>query len=47
MTQTRILAVDDEPLNLAIIEEYLCEEQNYTLDTAQDGECAWTALESA
>jgi DNA-binding response OmpR family regulator len=39
--------VDDEPLNLAIIEEYLCEEQNYTLDTAQDGECAWTALESA
>ena len=39
--------MDDEPLNLAIIEEYLCEEQNYTLDTAQDGECAWTALESA
>ena len=47
MTQIRILAVDDEPLNLAIIEEYLCEESNYTLDTAQDGECAWTALESA
>jgi DNA-binding response OmpR family regulator len=47
MTQTRILAVDDEPLNLAIIEEYLCEEANYILDTAQDGECAWTALESA
>lgn len=47
MTQTRILAVDDEPLNLAIIEEYLCEEPTYTLDTAQDGECAWTALESA
>lgn len=47
MTHTRILAVDDEPLNLAIIEEYLCEEPNYALDTAQDGECAWTALEGA
>lgn len=47
MTQTHILAVDDEPLNLAIIEEYLCEETDYILDTAHDGECAWTALEGA
>jgi DNA-binding response OmpR family regulator len=47
MTPTRILAVDDEPLNLAIIEEYLSEETDYVLDTAHDGECAWTALEGA
>lgn len=47
MNQTRILVVDDEPLNLAIIEEYLCEEASYALDTAQDGECAWRALESS
>ncbi len=47
MSQTRILVVDDEPLNLAIIEEYLCEEPSYALDTAEDGECAWTALEAA
>ncbi len=47
MTRTRILAVDDEPLNLAIIEEYLCEEASYTLDTAENGEIAWSALEAA
>lgn len=47
MKQTRILAVDDEPINLAIIEEYLCEEESYALDTAQDGEIAWTALTGA
>ena len=37
MSQTRILVVDDEPLNLAIIEEYLCEEPSYVLDTAAEG----------
>ncbi|MCK6404621.1 MAG: response regulator [Rhodocyclaceae bacterium] len=47
MSQTRILVVDDEPLNLAIIEEYLCEETAYSLDTAADGESAWAALESS
>jgi len=44
MTTTRILTVDDEPLNLAIIEEYLSEEPDYRLDTASDGEEAWRAL---
>lgn len=47
MNPTRILVVDDEPLNLAIIEEYLCEEPSYVLDTATEGESAWTALEAA
>ena len=47
MTPMRILAVDDEPLNLAIIEEYLGEVAGYSLDTAADGETAWRALEAA
>ena len=46
MSNIRILAVDDEPLNLAIIEEYLSDE-HYVLDTAEDGERAWTALTTA
>ncbi|HEX5803243.1 MAG TPA: response regulator [Azospira sp.] len=47
MTSTRILTVDDEPLNLAIIEEYLSDEPDYRLDTASNGEQAWQALEAA
>ncbi len=47
MTTIRILTVDDEPLNLAIIEEYLSEERNYRLDSAGDGEAAWQILEAA
>lgn len=47
MTITRILTVDDEPLNLAIIEEYLSGEPEYRLDTAGNGEEAWQALTTA
>lgn len=47
MSQTRILVVDDEPLNLAIIEEYLGEDPSYALSTAGDGESGWVMLESA
>jgi CheY-like chemotaxis protein len=47
MPITRILTVDDEPLNLAIIEEYLSGEADYELDTAGNGEEAWQALEAA
>ena len=47
MATTRILTVDDEPLNLAIIEEYLAEEADYRLDSASDGEQAWQALEDS
>ncbi len=46
MSHSRILAVDDEPLNLAIIEEYLSEE-SCTVDTAANGEEAWTSLVAA
>lgn len=46
MSTTRILAVDDEPLNLAIIEEYLSDD-SYVIDTAEDGEKAWAMLSAA
>lgn len=46
MAATRILTVDDEPLNLAIIDEYLSGETDYQLDTARTGEEAWRALEN-
>jgi len=36
---TRILSVDDEPINLAIIEECLSED-GYQLDEAEDGDVA-------
>lgn len=42
----RMLAVDDEPLNLEIIGEFLSEE-DYLLDFASGGEEAWSLLESA
>ncbi|MCP5267760.1 MAG: response regulator [Zoogloeaceae bacterium] len=47
MSQTRILAVDDEPLNLAIIEEYLSDEPGYLINAVQDGEAAWSALDES
>ncbi len=43
---TRLLVVDDEPVNLEIIGEYL-EHEPYELDFARDGEQAWNMLESA
>ncbi|MBW7902804.1 MAG: response regulator [Rhodocyclaceae bacterium] len=47
MATTRILIVDDEPINRAVIDEYLSEEPDYLLDTASDGEDAWRALQEA
>ncbi len=47
MATIRVLTVDDEPLNLAIIDEYLSAEPGYRLDTAENGEEAWRALEEA
>lgn len=44
--QPRMLAVDDEPLNLEIIGEFLSDE-NYLLDFASGGEEAWSKLENA
>ena len=42
----RILIVDDEPLNVEILLEYL-EDSGYELDTAEDGQEAWEKLEAA
>ena len=41
----RLLAVDDEPINLAIISECLGED-GYQIDQAEDGEAAWTLMQS-
>lgn len=40
---TRILSVDDEPINLAIIAESLSED-GYLIDEAEDGEAAWSLI---
>ena len=42
----QILVVDDEPLNLEIIAEYL-DDPTYVLTNAHDGEDAWTKLRDA
>jgi len=44
MTHWRILAVDDEPINLDIILEIL-DQPEFVVDTAADGDCAWQALQ--
>lgn len=46
MKQARILAVDDEPLNLEIIREYL-DDPRWTVDLAPNAERAWEKLEAA
>jgi DNA-binding response OmpR family regulator len=45
MTQSRILIVDDEELNLEILLEYFDGEPDFTLVTAADGEYAWDLLQ--
>jgi len=42
----RLLIVDDEPLNVEILLEYL-EDGGYELDTAEDGQEAWEKLAAA
>jgi len=44
MSKSTILVVDDEPINTAIITEYLAEE-GYEFRTATDGAAAWDLLE--
>lgn len=46
MTETRILLVDDEPLNLEILVDYFEGEEPYTVETADDGEAAWQLLQN-
>lgn len=44
----KVLVVDDEPLNLMIISEYLqSADDDYQWDTAEDGEQAWNLLVQA
>jgi CheY-like chemotaxis protein len=40
---TRILSVDDEPINLLIIAECLADD-GYQIDEAEDGEAAWSLI---
>ena len=44
--KTRILAVDDEALNLEILLEYFADESALVLDTADGGEAAWALLQN-
>ncbi len=44
--KTRILAVDDEALNLEILLEYFADENALSLDTADGGEAAWALLQN-
>lgn len=45
--QARILIVDDEPMNLAIITQYLEDSgKGYLLETAEDGHVAWEKLKA-
>jgi CheY-like chemotaxis protein/anti-sigma regulatory factor (Ser/Thr protein kinase) len=44
-TEPRVLLVDDEPLNLEMLTEYL-EASGYALDTAEHGASAWAQLEA-
>ncbi len=46
MTQRHILVVDDEPINLMIIREYL-EGPQYDLDLVESANIAWQRLETA
>jgi len=41
---TRLLAVDDEPINLAIISECFADD-GYLIDEAEDGEAAWSMMQ--
>lgn len=44
--KTRILAVDDEALNLEILLEYFADECALSLETADGGEAAWALLQN-
>lgn len=46
MTDTRVLLVDDEPLNLEILVDYFEGEAPFSVETAEDGESAWQLLKA-
>jgi DNA-binding response OmpR family regulator/anti-sigma regulatory factor (Ser/Thr protein kinase) len=45
MTETRVLLVDDEPLNLEILVDYFEGEAPFAVETADGGETAWQLLQ--
>ena len=45
MIETRVLLVDDEPLNLEILVDYFEGEEPFVVDTANGGEAAWQLLQ--
>ncbi len=45
MTETHVLMVDDEALNLEILNEYFDGEAGFLLDSANSGEAAWALLQ--
>ncbi len=46
MTETHVLMVDDEALNLEILNEYFDGEAGFLLDSANSGEAAWALLQN-
>ena len=44
MTETRVLLVDDEPLNLEILLDHFDDEPSFAIVTAENGEVAWQRL---
>jgi CheY-like chemotaxis protein len=47
MTDTRVLLVDDEPLNLEILVDYFEGEAPFSVETADNGEAAWQLLKQS
>jgi len=47
MTDTRVLVVDDEPLNLEILVDYFDGEEPFSVATADGGEAAWQLLKQS
>lgn len=45
MIDAKILVIDDEPINIEILLEYLADEASSQPDTAGDGESAWQLLQ--
>ncbi|PKO29574.1 MAG: response regulator receiver protein [Betaproteobacteria bacterium HGW-Betaproteobacteria-7] len=47
MIDAKILVIDDEPINIEILLEYLADETSSQPDTAGDGESAWQLLQDS
>jgi CheY-like chemotaxis protein len=47
MIDAQILVIDDEPINLEVLLEYLADETSRQPHTAADGEAAWQLLQDS